>query len=473
MIRQATAKELQLNGDPLSVEDCRDLVVETKVLENLKLFEFLFAGWPSVEAARAASAKTAAPAVAATAPAPVAAEQAPAPKAVPPAEPRPSPVPQIPAPVPIAAPTATAPNPTPPPPPPAPPAPNAGVVWAEAMLGKVVQKLRVWGQPVTPKGVEVGPTFVRLKVEPRDNTDFNIVKRKADNLKLHLSLAQRPLIEAQAGYISIDVERPDRQTVTLPPLLASRPADLHDRPAFPVGVDVAGRAHWLDLSSPSTCHLLIAGTTGSGKSAFMRAILAGLAHGLGPDRLQFVLIDPKRLTFNFHGASPYLRRPVAYDLDEALPLIEECFNEMESRYVRLQKFRADHIGQLTGADAMPHWVLVFEEFADLMADKENARELVNLLKRIGAKARAAGIHLVLTTQRTEASVVTPLLRSNLPGRLSLQVISEKDSKLILESPQAAYLLGLGDLLWRQGGGMIRLQSPFVQSKELEAALRFH
>ncbi len=116
--------------------------------------------------------------------------------------------------------------------------------------------------------------------------------------------------------------------------------------------------------------------------------------------------------------------------------------------------------------------MVFDEFADLMAERGSKKELEALLTRLGAKARAAGIHLVLRTQRPEARVVTPLLRSNLPGRISLRVIGEKDSNLILEQPDAAYLLGRGDLFWRKGGGLIRLQSPLVSKADLERALRF-
>jgi S-DNA-T family DNA segregation ATPase FtsK/SpoIIIE len=118
-------------------------------------------------------------------------------------------------------------------------------------------------------------------------------------------------------------------------------------------------------------------------------------------------------------------------------------------------------------------VVVFDEFADLMADKADKKELERHLKRLGAKARAAGIHLVLGTQRPEATVVTPLLRANLPGRISLQVPTEKDSKIILDEPDAAHLLDRGDLLWRDRGALIRLQGPFLTKEELEAYLRAH
>src|SRR5262249_19949359 len=143
-------------------------------------------------------------------------------------------------------------------------------------------------------------------------------------------------------------------------------------------------------------------------------------------------------------------------------------------YARLHQLGKEHVGELSPQDSVPRWVVVFDEFADLMlGDKATKKELEALLKRLGAKARAAGIHLVLGTQRPEASVVTPLLRSNLPGRVSLQVATEKESKLILDEPDAAHLLDKGDLLWRRGGSLLRLQSPLVTKDELQGLLRAH
>jgi S-DNA-T family DNA segregation ATPase FtsK/SpoIIIE len=237
-------------------------------------------------------------------------------------------------------------------------------------------------------------------------------------------------------------------------------------------VDVGGNPHWLNLADPGTCHLLVAGTTGSGKSEFLKAMLAGLASHLGPDQLQILLIDPKRVTFNFPGASPYLPRGVVYDTDAVLPVIETCYAEMEKRYVVLQRLGKSDVGELGGADARARWVVVIDEFGDLMAEKARKKELEPKLNRLGAKARAAGIHLVLGTQRPEASVVPPLLRNNL-CQIALKVASERESKLVIDEPDAAYLLGKGDLLWRQGGGLVRLQSPLVTKGELEQALRLH
>src|SRR5262249_58057506 len=137
-------------------------------------------------------------------------------------------------------------------------------------------------------------------------------------------------------------------------------------------------------------------------------------------------------------------------------------------YARLHQLGKEHVGELSPQDSVPRWVVVFDEFADLMlGDKATKKELEALLKRLGAKARAAGIHLILGTQRPEASVVTPLLRANLPSRIGLQVPTERDSKIILDEPDAAHLLDKGDLFWRRGGSLVRLQSPFVTKTELE------
>jgi len=339
------------------------------------------------------------------------------------------------------------------------------------MLTKSVEHLRKKGQLVVSAGAILGPTFVRLKVEPRGDTDVSKVRREAENLKVQLKLQHEPLILTQAGYISLDVQRPDRQTVFLPPLLASTPKNVVGEPAFPVGLGVEGNAEWLNLSEPEGCHLLVAGTTGSGKSEFLKAILASLAARLEPTQVKFRLIDPKRVTFNIPPHCPYLGGPVVYDAEETLPVLAECVEEMERRYKLLQQRGVDHVRKLTGADAVARWIVVMDEFADLMTDKSTKKELEPLLKRLGSKARAAGIHLILGTQRPDASVVTPVLRANLPGKIGLQVGSERESKLFLDEPDAAYLFGKGDLVWKRGGGLIRLQSPFVPKEEFERFLR--
>lgn len=452
MVLAAKTGNLLFGTETIDEKRCRELVIATGVIANLKLFDFVFKDWPGL-------------ATAPLAPPPVVAPVPPPPPPLVMTPPTRSVTPTLfPHPVPAAPPVPVL-------PPPAVPVEQALPEWVEVMLKKAAEYLKRKGQPVHPAGAIIGPTFVRLKVEPRGDTDFSKVKREAENLKVNLSLEQEPLILSQPGHISIDVQRPDRQTVLLPPLLANAPAKFDGEPAFPVGVGVANNAEWLNLSDPEGCHLLVAGTTGSGKSEFLKAVLASLAARMTPEQVRFRLIDPKRVTFNVPDNCPYLGGPVVYDGDEALPVLEQCVGEMERRYKLLQQRGVDHVRKLTGADAVPRWVVAMDEFADLMTDKSTKKELEPLLKRLGAKARAAGIHLILGTQRPDASVVTPVLRANLPGKIGLMVGSERESKLFLDDPDAAYLFGKGDLVWKRGGGLVRLQSPFVPQAEFLRHLR--
>jgi S-DNA-T family DNA segregation ATPase FtsK/SpoIIIE len=347
--------------------------------------------------------------------------------------------------------------------------------WADGKLDELVKKLSVWGQPVSPEGVEVGPAFARLKVVPGGSrTTINRIRDRAEDVKIHLGLEAMPLIDSQASYISVDVQLPRRRVVTLAEALASGGASGAGAPAFPAGVDVSGRTHWLDLSETSDCHLLVAGQTGSGKSEFLRAMVAALARRLGPDQLKFLLVDPKRVTFNLGATeSPYLQEPVALDTEKALALLKWCQGETGRRYELLAARKKTNVSELEDRGLIPRVVVVIDEFANLLEERQTKPVLTALLRQIGSMSRAAGIHLVLATQRPDKDVVTPLLRDNLPGRVALQVKTEAGSKLVVGGPNAAYLLGKGDLLWQHRGGLVRLQSPFVTQAELEQALRSH
>jgi S-DNA-T family DNA segregation ATPase FtsK/SpoIIIE len=347
--------------------------------------------------------------------------------------------------------------------------------WAEEKLRLAAEKLTAWGQKVTPEGVEIGPCFVRLKLKPSGaRTTYKKVCSRAMDLKMQLGLNKIPLIASDAFWFTLDIESPRRSLVTLDEVMAQSPAGKERDPIFPIGLDVAGKAHWLNLADPTDCHILVAGTTGSGKSEFLRSILASLARRLTPEQVQFILIDPKRVSFNFSGTSPYLaQHPVACDVEAALPLLHWCEQETMRRYDQLQALRKTDVGQLEGEQAslIPRIVLIIDEFANLMEDKESNKALAALLRKIGSMSRAAGVHLILATQRPDRDVVPMLIRANLPGRVALQVDSEANSELILDSPDAAYLLGKGDLLCKRGGGLERAQSPLVGQGELERILK--
>ena len=437
LLDRAAHRELVLGSVTLSPEDCRDLVIKTGVVDNLDLFKML-GEWKRFDAVTAPAVREASSPGDSAHPAP----------------PEPTRIPE----------------PIVPPPTVAPPTPAERNGWAEKALADAVVKLNKLGQAVEPDGVEVGPTFARLRVRPVGKTNFKGVSNKAVDLRISLGLDVVPIVGSQAGCISIDIQRRDRTVVTLDAALRDPPGAAAGMPAFPVGQDVAGLSHWLNLADPADCHVLVAGTTGSGKSEFLRAAVAALAARLPPDGIQFLLIDPKRVTFNVRGKSPYLRAPIAHDIDDTLPIIQSCKVEMERRYTILQERKLSNVSELP-SDLLPRIVVVIDEFASFLEDRESKKIVNDLLKRIGAMARAAGIHLILSTQRPDKDVVTPLLRENLPGRIALRVSSKAGSDLILDSPDAEHLLGRGDLLWKARGELLRLQSPFVTQAELERALR--
>ncbi|MCE9532768.1 MAG: hypothetical protein K8T89_16855 [Planctomycetes bacterium] len=335
----------------------------------------------------------------------------------------------------------------------------------------LVSFLKKKKQPVIADGVQCGPSFVRFRVRLEADADVAKIQKQSKNLETHLGLDREPIIDNHAGFVSIDVQRKDRQMVGLLPLLGERPANSIGRPLFPAGKDVAGKVHWVDLSEPSSCHLLVAGITGSGKSEFLKTILASLAANSDPSQLRLTLIDPKRVTFNLTGPSPYLMQPPIYEPDDAVPILQQCHEEMRKRYKLLSEKHKSNINELPESIRPPRWVIVLDEFANFMDDKSLKKELETKLKAIASMARAAGIHLILGTQRPEASVVTTLLRSNLPCRIGFQVASGKDSKIIIDQSGAENLLGKGDFLMKLNAGTQRLQSSFVSAEEFAKLLR--
>ena len=353
--------------------------------------------------------------------------------------------------------------------------------WAELRLHEVVSALRNFRLEVAPEDVQTGARFARLTVSMLGTTRVQRVYKCAEDLKARIkSIDHVPVIDTHGDGVSIDVQLPKefRQIVTLGQLREYAPDNSGAAPVFPVGQDVAGRGYWADLSDANHAHYLVAGTTGSGKSEFLKSLMAGMAGLLGPDRLRFIPIDPKRVTFQLSGDSPYFGPPgtntgIAHTAEEASPLLEWCGQETERRYQLLRDRGVSDLNQLDphDPDTPPRVVVVCDEFPDLISDPELKEQLNRFLVKTATKARAAGIHLVLAAQRPDARVVTTQLRSNLPGRICLRVASTADSKIVLDRPDAADLLGHGDLLWRDGVDFRRLQGPLVSMEEFEDALR--
>lgn len=313
-----------------------------------------------------------------------------------------------------------------------------------------------------------GASFTRCLVELVNNgakvQKIKSVMSLDEDVAAKLGLEFTPFISRDKGCVAIDIPRPDRQIVPF--------SDYIEPCKFPaselkiaIGVDLHGKLVEANLGDTNTCHILVGGTTGSGKSALLRAIAASIFWRYSPDDAKVILVDPKQVEFNQFEGLPWLLKPPVYSEEDCIEVMEMLVDEMETRYTTFRKEKVSNIADyLAIGGKMARYITFFDEFADFMVDPKTKKELEVSIKRLGAKARASGINLIIGTQRPSGDVVTPLIRSNLPARICLMVASEADSKIVLggENTQGKNLLGKGDLLFMpSGGNFTRLQSLFV------------
>jgi DNA segregation ATPase FtsK/SpoIIIE, S-DNA-T family len=322
----------------------------------------------------------------------------------------------------------------------------------------------------------VGPAFIRFFAHPDRGVRVRDVEALPRDLWARLALEQPPQIAIGRGHITIDVQRPDRQTVLwkrdVQPHL---PTGSGACTRFPVGIDVEGQLRWADFAEPEHSHFLVAGTAGSGKSEWARAMLASLLAVNAPESLRLVLIDPKMVAFRSFEGAKCLLRPVVYPDTDALPVLGDLIAEMERRSPLLaragvQDLRAYHAA---GGPGLPRIFCVCDEYADLVLarDRRERRQLETAVSRLAAMGRAAGIHLVFATQRPSADVVRGPILANFMARVALRVASALNSRLVVERPGAEALLGKGDLLFKALGDPVRLQSPYATEADLRSVLR--
>jgi len=345
------------------------------------------------------------------------------------------------------------------------PKPKPAAPEHQELAEKTVAVLKQRGHDVEMgEPVHAGPSYVQVPVRLGVRTRVRRVLAEAHDLQVQLGLRTAPILRKGEGCVLVEIPRRDAETLWFRSVSIHEAARL-EAPLL-VGVDLAGRAHFTDLADSRAPHLLVAGATGSGKSEWMRTAAAALMATHVPADLRLVLIDPKRTAFPELRRSPYLweRLPVLMppedDMAEALDTLVE---EMERRYRALEERRLPDLStwKREGRDAPPRIVALCDEYAELVQAAGARRELEARIARLGAKARAAGIHLVLATQRASRDVVTGVLKANLPGRVCLRVVEAIESRLVLGVAGAENLLGQGDLLWSAGGEPIRLQAPLL------------
>jgi S-DNA-T family DNA segregation ATPase FtsK/SpoIIIE len=314
-----------------------------------------------------------------------------------------------------------------------------------------------------------GPATVLYRVRPGLAVDPKGLYAKADALKLALELGEEQSIRfsIDKGFVNVDVpkQEADRYFVVAKDLWAhwTRPASAL---ATPLGEDRYGQVVAINFSSSNSPHLLIGGTTGSGKSEALNTILAGLARNYPSDELNLLLIDPKGTELQGFTDSPHLGgRQIGWDEEDAKALLKEAVQEMQQRY---QLFRQQNTKSLPDYNAtvstekkLPWWVLVLDEYADLTSDSDAKKDIEANLKRLAQKARAAGIHVIIATQKPSAEVISTNLRSNLPAQLALRVKSSTESRVIMDEAGAESLNGKGDAFLKTEGRLTRVQCAKV------------
>ncbi len=345
--------------------------------------------------------------------------------------------------------------------------------------------------PAKVVGVQVGPTVIQYALEPgyiEKGEGENATRQKVRvaqivGLRRDLALAlatERLRIQAPVPgrpYIGIEVPNTRATLVRLRPLLESEAfARLNSPLALALGRTVSGEPLVADLAAMP--HLLIAGTTGSGKSVFLRAMTLNLVLNNPPATLRLLLLDPKRVELARFAGLPHLLGRVETDLQRIQAALQWVVGEMQRRYALFEKARSRHIGAYNrqqarrGAEPLPYIIVVIDELADLMMQAPESTETA--LVRLAQMARATGIHLMVATQRPSTDVVTGLIKANFPARVAFAVASAVDSRVILDAPGAEHLLGRGDMLFAppDAPAPVRAQGVWVDDEEVQRVVAF-
>jgi S-DNA-T family DNA segregation ATPase FtsK/SpoIIIE len=267
----------------------------------------------------------------------------------------------------------------------------------------------------------------------------------------------------------VEVPNQSPNLVTLGDVFDELPASASPLAVW-LGKDIAGNAVWTDLARLP--HVLIAGTTGSGKSGCINTILTSILLRRSPDEVRMILVDPKRVELGFYESIPHLLTPVVSNPKEAAAVLANLLAEMERRYEKMSIVRARGLPELNralkqrGEDPLPYLLVVIDELADLMMTSPQAVE--DAVIRLAQKSRAVGIHLVLATQRPSVDVITGMIKTNIPSRIAFAVSSQTDSRVILDTSGAESLLGQGDMLFKPLGTsrLQRLQGAYVSEEEV-------
>ena len=361
---------------------------------------------------------------------------------------------------------------------------------SDAHLRKTAQKLQEvlhnFGVNVTILNVSCGPTVTRYELQPEMGVKVSKIVGLADDIKLNLATPDIRIEAPIPGKAAVGIEVPNKEnsTVMLRDLLQSEEFQhAGSRLSFAVGKDIAGKTVVTDIAKMP--HLLIAGATGSGKSVCINTLIVSILYKAKPEEVKLIMIDPKVVELSVYNGIPHLFIPVVTDPKKAAGALNWAVSEMTSRYNTFAEYGVRNLTEYnkkiesipvaegeTAPEKMPQIVIIVDELADLMMVAPG--EVEDAICRLAQLARAAGIHLIIATQRPSVNVITGLIKANMPSRIAFSVSSGVDSRTILDMNGAEKLLGKGDMLFYPQGypKPVRLQGAFVSDEEVSAVVEF-
>jgi S-DNA-T family DNA segregation ATPase FtsK/SpoIIIE len=335
----------------------------------------------------------------------------------------------------------------------------------------LVQALSNFGIEATMAGQVVGPRVTRYELQLAPGTKVGKVAALKDDLAYALATTEIRILAPIPGKQAVGVEVPNLSpnVVTLGDIYEELPAQASPLSAW-LGKDISGASVWADLARMP--HILIAGTTGSGKSGCINTMLCSILLRSTPDDVRMILVDPKRVELGLYESIPHLLTPVVSSPKAASAVLTNVLTEMEKRYERMSIARARNLGELNrvlterGEKPLPYLLIVIDELADMMM--VSPQEVEDAVIRLAQKSRAVGIHLVLATQRPSVDVITGMIKANVPSRIAFAVSSMTDSRVILDTSGAESLLGQGDMLFKPLGTsrLQRVQGAYVSEEEI-------
>ena len=375
----------------------------------------------------------------------------------------------------------------------------------EAMSRLVELKLRDFGIEVEVRSVSPGPVITRFELDPAPGVKVSQIVNLAKDLARSLSVVSVRIVEVIPGksFVGLEIPNENRQLVTLGEILKSKAYDKVVSPlTLALGKDIGGNSVVADLARMP--HLLIAGTTGSGKSVAINAMVLSILYKTHPEQVRLIMIDPKMLELSVYEGIPHLLTPVVTDMKEAANALRWCVAEMDRRYRLMAALGVRNIGgynrKVNEAIAagepikdptftpppfedeekpvehptltpLPFIVVIIDELADMMMIV--GKKVEELIARLAQKARASGIHMLLATQRPSVDVITGLIKANVPTRIAFQVSAKVDSRTILDQQGAENLLGHGDMLYLPPGTSmpVRVHGAFVADHEVHSVVR--